>query len=190
MRALAENCVVGLPEHTVLLSKDGTEYGIQDSAAPIRDKAGHSLGIVLVFHDVSEQRRLTKEVNFRASHDALTGLVNRAEFEIRLKHALITAREEEDGHALLFIDLDQFKLVNDACGHSVGDQLLRQVATIFQNVIRSRDTLARLGGDEFGVNLGTLYGDAGAAGSRRSSAKAWRIFVSSTTISAFASAQA
>ncbi len=153
MRALAEGCVVGLPEHTVLLSRDGTEYGIQDSAAPILNDQGHSLGMVLVFHDVSEQRRLAKEVNFRASHDALTGLVNRSEFETRLKHALVTAREEENGHALLFIDLDQFKLVNDACGHSVGDQLLRQVAAIFQNVVRSRDTLARLGGDEFGVIL-------------------------------------
>ena len=153
MRALAQGCVVGLPEQTVLLSRDGTEYGIQDSASPIRDDNGNSLGIVLVFHDVSEQRRLAKEVNFRASHDSLTGLVNRAEFEIRLKHALLTAREDDKGHALLFIDLDQFKLVNDACGHSVGDQLLRQVSAIFQNVVRSRDTLARLGGDEFGVIL-------------------------------------
>ena len=152
LRALAESCVVGLPEHTVLLSRDGTEYGIQDSVAPILDDKGNSLGIVLVFHDVSEHRRLSKEVNFRASHDALTGLVNRAEFEIRLRHALTTAREG-DGHALLFIDLDQFKLVNDACGHSVGDQLLCQVAAIFQHVVRSRDTLARLGGDEFGVIL-------------------------------------
>ena len=153
MRALAESCAAGLPEHTVLVSKDGTEYGIQDSASPIRDDEGHSLGMVLVFHDVSEQRRLAKEVNYRASHDALTGLVNRAEFEIRLKHALVSAREEDACHALLFIDLDQFKLVNDACGHAVGDQLLRQVATIFQNVVRTRDTLARLGGDEFGVIL-------------------------------------
>jgi diguanylate cyclase (GGDEF)-like protein/PAS domain S-box-containing protein len=150
-RALADNCSVGLAEHTILVARDGSEYGIQDSAAPIRDMHGNTIGIVLVFHDVSEQRRLSKEISFRASHDPLTGLLNRSEFEARLTQALTGAKVENHVHALMFIDLDQFKLVNDACGHSAGDELLRNVSAIFQNVMRSRDTLARLGGDEFGV---------------------------------------
>ena len=108
---------------------------------------------MLVFHDVTEQRRLSDEMSYRASHDTLTGLVNRAEFETRLRRTLGTARQDHSEHALLYIDLDQFKLVNDACGHSVGDQLLQQVAKLLAEVVRSRDTLARLGGDEFGVIL-------------------------------------
>ena len=152
-RALAEDRVAGLAERTVLVGRDGTEHGIQDSAAPIRDKHGSVLGIVLVFHDVTEQRRLAREVNHRASHDALTGLVNRAEFEVRLGRAFSTARNDGHAHALMYIDLDQFKLVNDACGHSAGDRLLREVASILQKTVRARDTLARLGGDEFGVLL-------------------------------------
>ena len=150
-RALAEDQPVGLPEYTVLIARDGAQHGIEDSAAPIRNTAGSVVGTVLVFHDVSEQRRLAKEVNHRVSHDELTGLINRAEFEVRLQNALNSAHDDQGSHALMFIDLDQFKLVNDACGHAVGDQLLRQVSVLFKNVVRSRDTLARLGGDEFGV---------------------------------------
>ena len=151
--ALTDVCAAGVQGQSILRSRDGAEYGIQHSAAPIMGSEGRPLGIVVVFQDVSEQRRLANEVHFRASHDALTGLVNRSEFELILKQSLASARDEGRNHALLFIDLDQFKLVNDACGHSVGDQLLRQVATIFMNVVRARDTLARLGGDEFGVIL-------------------------------------
>ena len=152
-RVLAENRVVGLAERIVLVSRDGTERGIQDSAAPIRDERGNVLGIVLVFHDVTEQRRLARETRHRATHDALTGLINRAEFEVRLGRAFTAVREDGYGHALLYIDLDQFKQVNDSCGHSAGDQLLREVASIFRRGLRRRDTLARLGGDEFGVLL-------------------------------------
>jgi len=145
--------VVGRPTQTVLIARDGTEHGIQDSVAPIRDDSGTVLGTVLVFHDVTEQRRLVAEVSHRASHDALTGLVNRFEFESRLRQAFGSVREGNHAHALMFIDLDQFKLVNDACGHSAGDRLLREVTTLFQGVIRARDTLGRLGGDEFGLLL-------------------------------------
>lgn len=152
-RALAEGRIVSLPEHTVLIARDGTEHGIQDSAAPIRDDDGKVLGTVLVFHDVTEQRRLAREVSHRASHDALTGLANRFEFEARLRRAFASVREDGCVHALMCIDLDQFKLVNDACGHAAGDRLLREVAALFQGVTRSRDTLARLGGDEFGLLL-------------------------------------
>jgi diguanylate cyclase (GGDEF)-like protein/PAS domain S-box-containing protein len=152
-RALTEERTVGLTEPRALIGRDGTERAIQDSAAPIRDKDGRVLGIVLVFHDVTEQRRLAKEVTHRASHDALTGLVNRGEFEVRLHRAFASAQADNHAHALMYIDLDQFKLVNDACGHSAGDRLLREVASLLQGIVRTRDTLARLGGDEFGILL-------------------------------------
>ncbi|MEO9147753.1 MAG: EAL domain-containing protein [Burkholderiaceae bacterium] len=150
---LAQGKVVGLANHTLLISRDGSEYGIADSAAPIRNPQGALLGVVLVFHDVSEQRRLSGEMTHRATHDALTGLVNRAEFEVRLLRALRNAQDNETRHALLFIDLDQFKLINDACGHSAGDEFLQQLSKMLREAIRERDTLARLGGDEFAIIL-------------------------------------
>jgi len=140
-------------QHTLLLSRDGAEYGIEDSAAPIRDDQGQVLGVVLVFHDVTEQRRMGHEMRFRATHDELTGLVNRGEFERRLGKTLERAKADASAHAMMYIDLDQFKLVNDACGHAMGDQLLCQVTSLLQTCVRSRDTLARLGGDEFGIIL-------------------------------------
>nr|WP_315429541.1 EAL domain-containing protein [uncultured Albidiferax sp.] len=161
-RALAESPVAmcleqgkaaGLPQHTLLISRDGREFGIEDSAAPILDASGTLHGVVLVFHDVSEQRRMSGEMTYRATHDSLTGLLNRGEFDARLARALRKAQEEHSEHALLYIDLDQFKLVNDACGHAVGDQLLQQVAKLLADAVRTRDTLARLGGDEFAIIL-------------------------------------
>ncbi len=156
---LAQGKIVGLANHTVLISRHGDEFGIEDSAAPIRHANGEVLGVVLVFHDVTEQRRLSGEMSYRATHDPLTGLVNRAEFETRLRRTLDKAHEDRSEHALLYIDLDQFKLVNDACGHSVGDQLLQQVAKLLREAVRARDTLARLGGDEFAVILDHCTGD-------------------------------
>ena len=150
---LQQGKVAGLASHTLLISRAGAEFGIEDSASPIRNERGELLGVVLVFHDVTEQRRLSGEMSYRATHDALTGLVNRAEFEARLRRTLNKAHEDRSEHALLFIDLDQFKLVNDACGHSVGDQLLQQVSKLLSETVRARDTLARLGGDEFAVIL-------------------------------------
>lgn len=150
---MAERRIVGLAHQTLLISKDNTEYGIQDSAAPIVNAQGEMLGVVLVFHDVSEQRRLSGEMTYRATHDALTGLVNRAEFETRMLRTLRHAQENDSHHALMYIDLDQFKLVNDACGHAIGDQLLQQVSKLLADAVRNRDTLARLGGDEFAIIL-------------------------------------
>jgi len=144
---------VSLPGNTLLLSRNGEEYGIEDSAAPIRDARGEMLGAVLVFHDVTEQRRLSGEMRYRATHDVLTGLLNRGEFEARLLRTLEKAHAEQSEHALMYIDLDQFKLVNDACGHSVGDQLLQQVSKLLTDTLRARDLLARIGGDEFAVIL-------------------------------------
>lgn len=156
---LKQGNVPGVSGRTLLISRDGTEFGIEDSAAPIRNDRGEVLGAVLVFHDVTEQRRLSGEMSHRAMHDALTGLVNRAEFEARLRRSLKKAHEDRSEHALMYIDLDQFKLVNDACGHSAGDLLLQQVSKLLAEVVRARDTLARLGGDEFGVILEHCTGE-------------------------------
>jgi len=153
LACLRHGRVVGLANHTLLMSRDGCEYCIEDSAAPIRSERGEVLGVVLVFHDVSEQRRLSGEMSHRASHDALTGLVNRVEFEARLRRTLESAHADGGAHSLMYLDLDQFKLVNDACGHASGDQLLQQVSKILEETVRTSDTLARLGGDEFGVIL-------------------------------------
>ena len=136
-----------------LTSRHGTEAGVEQTVAPICAADGRVLGAVLVFRDVTDRRRMAREMSYRATHDALTGLVNRTDFESRLHHTLKLAHVDDSIHALMFIDLDQFKLVNDACGHAAGDQLLRQVATLLKQCIRARDTLARLGGDEFGVIL-------------------------------------
>jgi diguanylate cyclase (GGDEF)-like protein/PAS domain S-box-containing protein len=138
---------------TLLIRRDGNELYIESTAAPIRDAQGIVTGGVLVFHDVSEARELNNKLSFHASHDTLTHLVNRPEFEKRLERALKSAKAEETSYAVLHLDLDQFKIVNDACGHSAGDEMLRQLSALLKSKIRWRDTLARLGGDEFGVLL-------------------------------------
>lgn len=150
---LEAGAVVGLPEDTLLIARDGREFGVEDSAAPIRDRDGNILGAVLVFRDVTEQRKLTQEMRYRARHDLLTDLINRSEFERRIEQVYSRLQSEPSDNALLFIDLDQFKIVNDSCGHSVGDQLLKRVSALMQGLVRSGDTLARLGGDEFAVIL-------------------------------------
>ncbi|MDL2339086.1 MAG: EAL domain-containing protein, partial [Pseudomonadota bacterium] len=152
-RCIARVESVVTPEKTLLLARNGGELAIEDSASSIRNDHGDVFGVVVVFRDVTAQRQIAGEMSFRASHDALTGLVNRAEFENRLRALLKKAQADEGENALLYIDLDQFKLVNDACGHSVGDQLLQQIAKLFGHVVRASDTLARLGGDEFAIIL-------------------------------------
>jgi len=137
----------------LLIRRDGNELYIESCASPIRDNAGAVCGGVLVFHDVSESRELNRKLSYHASHDILTGLVNRREFESRLERALKSARAREASFALCHIDLDQFKIINDNCGHSAGDALLGQVGALLKSKIRWRDTVSRLGGDEFGVLL-------------------------------------
>ncbi|HEU4531843.1 MAG TPA: PAS domain S-box protein [Steroidobacteraceae bacterium] len=154
VRCLREGRVTGLADHTVLMNRGGQEIAIQNSAAPIRDRNGSMIGAVMVFHDVSRERRLRRALSYQASHDALTGLINRREFEARLNAALQSTRRKDGArHVLLYLDLDQFKLVNDTCGHPAGDRLLKQITGLLQTRIRSSDTLARLGGDEFGILL-------------------------------------
>lgn len=150
---LPEGAVIGLTNERVLISRDGQEFNVKDSVAPIRSESGELLGAVLVFHDVTEQLRQNKEIRHRAQHDGLTGLVNRTEFQIRLQRALSRAQTDGSIHTLMYIDLDQFKIVNDSCGHAAGDLLLQKVAGVLESVARARDTIARLGGDEFAVLL-------------------------------------
>lgn len=151
-RCLREGHIVASPPHTLLRGADG-EIAVRNSAAPIHDAAGAVVGAVLVFQDVTELRSMEREMSYLASHDALTGLLNRREFEVRLKRAVGSARDEERGHALLYLDLDEFKVINDTCGHLAGDEMLKQVTARLRAGVRRADSLARLGGDEFGVLL-------------------------------------
>lgn len=152
-KVLNEGQTAALAMDTVLLARDGTQYSIEDSAAPILDPEGILIGVVLVFHDVSQARKMAALMTHQASHDALTGLINRREFERLLEAALLSAKAECKHHTMLYLDLDQFKIVNDTCGHIAGDELLRQLTSLLGNKLRQSDTLARLGGDEFGVLL-------------------------------------
>ncbi len=137
----------------LLIRKDGNELYVESTAAPIRGGETVISGAVLVFHDVSESRELNRRLSYHASHDILTGLVNRREFESRVERALKSARAREASYALCYIDLDQFKIINDTCGHGAGDALLGQVGALLKAKVRWRDTLSRLGGDEFGILL-------------------------------------
>ncbi|MBK7353098.1 MAG: EAL domain-containing protein [Nitrosomonas sp.] len=139
-------------QECLLIRKDQQESVVDYSVAPIHNDEGNIYGIVLTFRDVTEQRNLARKLAYQASHDPLTGLLNREAFENRLTKILGAARED-NVHALLYLDLDQFKVVNDTCGHSAGDELLRHITTLLQSQLRTRDTLARLGGDEFGIIL-------------------------------------
>ncbi|MGE0113695.1 MAG: EAL domain-containing protein [Steroidobacteraceae bacterium] len=151
---LREGRVVAAADHAVLINRRGQEVAIEDSAAPIRDRAGRIIGSVMVFHDVSKERRLRRALAYQANHDALTGLINRREFENRLNAALLAAQSDATiRHVLMYLDLDQFKVVNDTCGHQAGDRLLKQITGLLQTRLRTTDVIARLGGDEFGVLL-------------------------------------
>lgn len=117
----------------------------------MRDRDARTVGTVLIFHDVTEAQRLTERLHHQATHDALTGLINRYEFENRLQRVLAAAHSGDGDAVLCYLDLDQFKLVNDTCGHVAGDELLRQLSTLLGERLAERGTLGRLGGDEFGL---------------------------------------
>jgi len=141
-----------LNDAVILLShKVKREYTIELTGSPIRDSQGHGIGYIIVFRNMTKLRALTKQLTHQATHDALTGLINRKEFDQRVSAALHSAKTEKKTHVLCFVDLDKFKIVNDTCGHHAGDLLLQQVTQMLQSKLRSADTLARLGGDEFGV---------------------------------------
>jgi diguanylate cyclase (GGDEF)-like protein/PAS domain S-box-containing protein len=131
----------------------GSERSVELSVTPLRSEDTTTRGLVLVLHDTSELRGLTRQMTYQASHDALTGLVNRREFERRLQEAMDSAESGDAAHALCYLDLDRFKLVNDTCGHSAGDNMLREVASIIKEAVRDSDTVGRIGGDEFALLL-------------------------------------
>jgi diguanylate cyclase (GGDEF)-like protein/PAS domain S-box-containing protein len=143
----------GGSEHSKLIQRlDGSTVSVTLVGAPIRN-AGKVSGTVLVLHDMTQERQYIANLSWQATHDALTGLANRREFEYRLEQALHGLTRQAGRHALMFLDLDQFKLVNDTCGHAAGDELLRHICALLQSGLREGDTLARLGGDEFGILL-------------------------------------
>jgi diguanylate cyclase (GGDEF)-like protein/PAS domain S-box-containing protein len=157
---LKQGEMVELKNNIVLVHRHRKEqFAIEDSAAPIKDRNGQIIGVVLVFRDVTKTRKMTQELTYKATHDALTGLYNRLEFQVRVKHLLQTMNQKEHSvHALLYMDLDRFKIVNDTCGHEAGDQLLKDIALLLHRKVEAHRTdtlatLARLGGDEFGLLL-------------------------------------
>jgi len=152
-RCLEEGRAVDLEDGVLLLRRDGTEVPIGDSAAPIRDRTGKTIGVVLVIQNESEKRRVGHRLSYEATHDALTGLINRREFERRVARVITDLAGAASEQVLLCLDLDRFKVVNDTCGHDAGDELLRNLGPRLSRHLRKRDTLARLGGDEFGVLL-------------------------------------
>ena len=152
-RCLEERRRVDLGRRALLISRaSGDEYSVELRASPIRAGGSETSGCVIVLHDVSELRGLTRQMSYQASHDPLTGLVNRREFERRLEEALKTGRSG-GGHVLCYLDLDRFKAVNDTSGHMAGDNMLREIAGILKEQIRDSDIVARVGGDEFGLLL-------------------------------------
>jgi len=148
-QCLQENRLIELPEHGVLVRRDGREYAVRASAAPIRDLRGRALGAIVAFSDLSEHRRLTQQVAYQATHDALTQLPNRHLLQDRLNRAIARARRTGRSLALLCVDLDHFKKINDGLGHTAGDTLLRATATRLLARVRGEDTVARLDGDTF-----------------------------------------
>ena len=137
----------------IMVRSDGATIAVIENAAAIRDSEGNFTGAALIVRDVSRERNLLREMAFQATHDPLTRLINRRQFERELSAVVEDALTSENRHALMYIDLDQFKAINDSCGHIAGDQLLKQVAVHLGENIRRLDRLARLGGDEFGVLL-------------------------------------
>jgi diguanylate cyclase (GGDEF)-like protein/PAS domain S-box-containing protein len=153
-KALATGGRVTVGKRAVLVPTNGSmERSVEISVTPLKSEAKETLGLVLVMHDTSELRGLTRQMTYQASHDALTGLVNRREFERRLREAMDAAQTGEIAHALCYLDLDRFKVVNDTCGHTAGDNMLREVASIIKDAVRDSDTAGRIGGDEFAMLL-------------------------------------
>ncbi|NJM97052.1 MAG: EAL domain-containing protein [Phormidesmis sp. RL_2_1] len=190
---------VGLLPDQVFIVRDGHKYTIDGSVAPICDRANRVIGTVVIFRDITQHRVLARQLSWQSSHDFLTGLANRREFEQQLAQAIATAQtaaaqtataqtataqtvippvsasatafetnaqnvqsasqtpskraNASFHHTLCYLDLDQFKVVNDTCGHAAGDELLRQLSSLMRQRLRAVDTLARLGGDEFGIIL-------------------------------------
>jgi diguanylate cyclase (GGDEF)-like protein/PAS domain S-box-containing protein len=153
-KALSSGGRVTVGRRAVLVPASGsTERFVEISVTPMQPEGKEPSGLVLVLHDTSELRGLTRQMTYQASHDALTGLVNRREFERRLLEALDSAQTGDIGHALCYLDLDHFKMVNDTCGHTAGDNMLREIAALIKDAVRDSDSVGRIGGDEFALLL-------------------------------------
>lgn len=140
-------------DQSLLINHNGQEFPIEESASPIRDQDGSIIGMVLVFHDVSRERHMARQINWQTTHDTLTDLSNRTAFETQLAEMVQRAGKTGQQHVMLYLDLDQFKIINDTCGHVAGDELLKQLGNRLLNMLPANATLARLGGDEFGILL-------------------------------------
>lgn len=136
-----------------LTQKDGTQFEVEHTIAPIIDHNNTILGAVIILRDVTEMRTMEKRLSYQATHDSLTGLINRREFEVRLTQTIRNSQSERTSHSICFLDLDKFKIINDTSGHSAGDEFLKQISKTIQSLLRQTDVLARLGGDEFGIIL-------------------------------------
>jgi diguanylate cyclase (GGDEF)-like protein/PAS domain S-box-containing protein len=148
---LAQGKSITVPLIRMLVRRDDQEFAIRESVSPIRDSQDHVIGAVLVIHDITRIREMSRRLSYQASHDSHTGLINRGEFEKRLAQAIQQAQQQDMEHVLCYLDLDQFKIVNDTCGHIAGDALLKRLANTLHTLVRENDTFARLGGDEFGI---------------------------------------
>jgi diguanylate cyclase (GGDEF)-like protein/PAS domain S-box-containing protein len=154
--AIQQNRSVGLNGSCVLIRRDGVEFAIEDSAAPIHDRRGQVTGAVMVFHDVTEARALSQRMSYLAHHDYLTDLPNRLLLDDRLIQAMAAARRRRQQLAVLFVDVDRFKHINDSLGHAIGDELLQSVGGRLVASVRGSDTVSRQGGDEFVVLLSSI----------------------------------
>jgi len=153
-QALSAGAPVNLGRRALVVAQPSSaERLVEVSAAPMRDETGDNAGAVVLLHDVTEARGISRQMSYQATHDALTGLVNRREFERRLENAIEVAHRGDSAHVLCYLDLDRFKLINDTSGHLAGDSLLRDLAKLLRETVRDSDTVARLGGDEFGLLL-------------------------------------
>jgi diguanylate cyclase (GGDEF)-like protein/PAS domain S-box-containing protein len=166
--AVDKNRTVGLTANCILIRRDGVESDIEDSAAPIHDRTGRVIGAVIVFHDVSEARAMSNQMTHLAQHDLVTNLPNRVLLNDRVTQAVSLARRQKSFFALMFLDLDRFKDVNDSRGHAVGDQLLQSVSKGLLRSVRASDTFSRLGGDEFVILLSGIANpeDAGRSATK------------------------
>ena len=154
IRCLTDRRRISMGSRALMVSQDGdNELSIEMTASPIKSPDGSITGAVVIMHDVTEVRGLTQQMSYQATHDPLTGLINRREFERRLEQSLHSVRDEKSSHVLCYLDLDRFKVVNDTCGHMPGDNLLRELSAIIKDQVRDSDFVARLGGDEFGMLL-------------------------------------
>ncbi len=165
--AVAQNRTVSLTDNCILIRRDGYEAPIEDSAAPIHDRNGKIIGAVIVFHDVSAARSMTKQMTHSAQHDSLTNLPNRLLLNDRISQAIALAHRQRKQLAIIFLDIDNFKYVNDSLGHAMGDKLLQSVSSRLVATLRGSDTVSRHGGDEFIMLVTNINGNQDAAASAK-----------------------